>query len=115
MRKYIERFNDKIAKIEESNQGVACSVVLQGTSNEDFRKELLAKALNSMESLMTLDNTAIRMDDGQHYLKKMKEYKRKLSPRGDRRSPKRNRNSGGNNGSRSSSLPKYTPLNTSRE
>ena len=58
--------------------------MLHGTMNEDFRRELLAKAPNNMEALMALANMAIRVDDGQHYLKKMKEYKRELSPRGDR-------------------------------
>ena len=38
LRKYVERFNDEIAKIEDLNQGVACSAMLQGTNNEDFRK-----------------------------------------------------------------------------
>ena len=84
MRKYIERFNDEIAKIEDLNQGVACSAILRGTSNEDFRKELLAKAPSSIEALMTLANTTMRVDDGQYFFKKMKEYKRELSPRGDR-------------------------------
>ena len=115
MRKYVERFNDEIAKIEELNQGVACSAMLQGTSNEDFRKELLAKAPRSIEALMTLANTAMRVDDGQYFFKKMKEYKRELSPRGDRRSPKRNKGTGGSSGPRSYNLPRYTLLNASRE
>ena len=44
LRKCVERFNDEIAKIKDLNQGVACLAMLQGTNNEDFRNELLAKA-----------------------------------------------------------------------
>ena len=101
LRKYIERFNDEIIKIEDLNQGVAYSAMLHDTLNEDFKRELLAKTPNNVETLMALANTTIRVDDGQNYLKKMKEYKRELSLRGDRRSPKRSRNSGGNNRSKS--------------
>ncbi|XP_050214325.1 uncharacterized protein LOC126665542 [Mercurialis annua] len=65
LRKYIERFNKEAMQIEELSQEIAYTALLNGTTNSDLRKELLAKSPKSFTTLMTIAHTQIRVDDGQ--------------------------------------------------
>ncbi|XP_050222771.1 uncharacterized protein LOC126672864 [Mercurialis annua] len=65
LRKYVERFNKEAMQIEDLSQEIAYTALLNGTTNSDLRKELLAKSPKSFTTLMTIAHTQIRVDDGQ--------------------------------------------------
>ncbi|XP_050222306.1 uncharacterized protein LOC126672399 [Mercurialis annua] len=65
LRKYVERFNKHAMQIEELSQEIAYTTLLNGTTNSDLRKELLAKSPRSFTTLMIIAHTQIRVDDGQ--------------------------------------------------
>ncbi|XP_050217537.1 uncharacterized protein LOC126668374 [Mercurialis annua] len=65
LRKYVERFNKEAMQIEDLSQEIAYTSLLNGTTNSDMRKELLAKSPRLFTTLMTIAHTQIRVDDGQ--------------------------------------------------
>ncbi|XP_050238270.1 uncharacterized protein LOC126687755 [Mercurialis annua] len=65
LRRYVERFNKEAMQIEDLGQEIAYTALLNGTTNSDLRKELLAKSPKSFTTLMTIAHTQIRVDDGQ--------------------------------------------------
>ncbi|XP_050238287.1 uncharacterized protein LOC126687774 [Mercurialis annua] len=119
---YIERFNKEAMQIEELSQEIAYTALLNGTTNSDLRKELLAKSPKSFTTLMTIAHTQIRVDDGLREIENRhgRTEERTFSERrnGDRSPIGKRFGEKGNdrfrNKRKTDEDRRYTPLNTTR-